>query len=216
MTPEELIAEGRRLQRPCMFLRPTGSGEVAAVWYEPETRTGYRAGYRNRCWLTVDARFISGLSPSVTGFITVFTGENDHESGRIAFTPSWPKQSGTPLYASPASVLPPIDAVFARGSHAVESWIISHGWERNERYNYNFKDKAIVDEYEKVWRSEHPLFRDSNIYATLGGWHMTWPDHDWHDLIDKKLLVFTLRDAEPWFEAWQMGSDDFEVILRCT
>src|SRR5436190_2078422 len=116
MTSEQLIEEGRKLQRPCVFLRPQGAG-------------------------------------------------------RVEITPTLPKGGGTKLYAHPASVLPPIDAVFARGSDAVEAWIRSHGWERFDRYNNNFKDKAIVDVYDDIHRQEYPLYFDSDIYAMLGGWH---------------------------------------------
>jgi len=30
MTLEQLLAEGRKLERPCVFLRPTGTGPVAS------------------------------------------------------------------------------------------------------------------------------------------------------------------------------------------
>jgi hypothetical protein len=46
MTLEQLLAEGRKLERPCVFLRPTGTGPVAAVWYERDygeiDSTGHR------------------------------------------------------------------------------------------------------------------------------------------------------------------------------
>ena len=35
MTFEQLVAEGRKLERPCVFLRPTGTGPVAAS-HEPQ------------------------------------------------------------------------------------------------------------------------------------------------------------------------------------
>ena len=56
MTVEELIAEGRRLQRSTVLLTPEGAGEPAAVWYghnyDEEARDGHR------CWLSVNSVFI--------------------------------------------------------------------------------------------------------------------------------------------------------------
>jgi hypothetical protein len=214
MTSDQLISEGRKLERPCVFLRPTGTGPVAAVWYERDE--GEIASTGCRCWLTVDARHIPGLPPSVAGYINVFTDEATYRGGRVEVTSSWPKREGTRLCAHPASVLPPIDAVFARGSEAVGDWIALHGWSRGERYNDNFKGRAIVEPYERTWAREFPIYLDSDIYAVLGGWHFPCADDDWHDLIDEQLMVFTLRGAEPWVEAWRTKTDQFDVIQRIT
>ena len=214
MTPEQLIAEGRSLQRPCSLLRPQGQGPITAVWYECDLVEIQSTGHR--CWLTVDARQIPGLPPSVTGYLSIFTDEKKCRSGRIEVTPSWPEREGIRLYAQPASVLPPIDAVFAHGSEAVGEWIAGHGWKRTYRYNDNFKDKAIVREYERVWMSEHPLYTNSDIYAALGGWHVPGTDDNWHDLIDEQLMVLTIRDSEPWVEAWLTRSSEFKIIQRTT
>jgi hypothetical protein len=214
MTSEQLIEEGRKLQRPCVFLRPQGSGPVAAIWHERDDDEIESTGHH--CWLTVDARHVPGLPPSVTGYISVFTDEEKCQGGRVEVTPSWPKRAGTDLYAHTASVLPPIDAVFARGSEAVGEWIRSHGWERTDRYNDNFKDAAIAREYERVWMREFPLYSESDVHAVLGGWHWPCADDDWHDLIDEQLMVLTVRDSEPWVEAWRTPTGQFRVIQRIT
>lgn len=214
MTSEQLIDEGRKLQRPCVFLRPQVNGSVAAIWHERDEDEIESTGHHG--WLTVDARHVPGLSPSVTGYISVFTDEENCEGGRVVVSPSWPKRAGTELYAHPASVLPPIDAVFARGSAAVGEWIRSHGWERSERYNNNFKDAAIVEEYQRIWMSEFPIYLESDIYAVLGGWHFPMADDDWHELIDEQLMVLTIRDSEPWVEAWSTKTGEFRVIQRTT
>jgi hypothetical protein len=214
MTFEQLLDEGRKLQRPCVFLRPQGSGPIAAIWHERDGDESESTGHH--CWLTVDARHVPSLSPSLTGYISVFTNDEKCEGGRVDVAPSWPKRAGTELYAHVASVLPPIDAVFARGSEAVGEWIRSNGWERTDRYNDNFKDAAIVREYERIWMREFPLYSDSDVYAVLGGWHWPGADDDWHDLIDDELMVLTIRDSEPWIEAWRTKTDRFKVIQRIT
>jgi hypothetical protein len=212
MTPDQLIAEGRRLERPCVFLRPRGSGPVAAVWHDDSEidSTGHR------CWLTVDARQVPGLLESIGGYLSIFTDDETYEGGRVDRSSTWPNRGGTPLYAHAASVLAPIDAVFARGSEVVGQWIRSHGWERTVRYNDNFGDAAVVRKYEEVWSDEYPLYGSDDIYAVLGGWHWPGPDDDWHDLIDERLMVLTKRDSEPWVEAWHLRSGGFRVIQRIT
>jgi hypothetical protein len=156
------------------------------------------------------------LPSSVAGYLSVFTDDERCEGGRVEITPSWPKRAGTELYAHAAAVLPPIDAVFARGSEAIGEWIRSHGWERTDRYNDNFKDAAIVREYERVWMREFPLYSESDIYAVLGGWHFPCGDDDWSDLIDEHLMVLTIRDSEPWVEAWRTRMGQLRVIQRIT
>ena len=164
----------------------------------------------------MDTGYIPGLSSSVSGYVSVFTDEEECQGGRVEVSPSWPKRGGTELYAHTASVLPPIDAVFARGSEAVGEWIRANGWERTERYNDNFKDAAVVHAYERVWQQEFPIYLESDIYAVLGGWHFPMADDDWHDLLDEQLMVFSIRDAEPWVEAWQARTGEFRVIQRMT
>jgi hypothetical protein len=214
VTSDQLIAEGRKLQRPCVFLRPAANGPVAAIWHETDDDEIEATGHR--CWITVDARQIPDLPSSVTGYLSVFTNEKDCVSGKVEIASSWPKRGGTELYAHAASVLPPLDAVFARGSEAVGSWIRSHGWDRNERYNDNFKDADVAREYLRAWQEEFPPYFESDIYAVLGGWHWPGQDADWHDLIDEQLMVLTIRDSEPWVEAWHTRTSQFKVIQRIT
>src|SRR5258708_23503097 len=114
MTSEQLIEEGRKLQRPCVFLRPQGSGPVAAIWHERDDDEIESTGHH--CWLTVDARQIPSLPASVTGCISVFTDDEKCQRGRVEISPAWPKRPGTELYAHSASVSPPIDAACAASS----------------------------------------------------------------------------------------------------
>src|SRR5262245_18160751 len=96
MTPELLIAEGRRLAKPCVFLRPEGVGSVAAVWHDADAQEMEKSGFR--CWMTVDARYVPNLSDNDTGFISVFTNEEDCVGGRIEVNSAWPNRRGVPLY----------------------------------------------------------------------------------------------------------------------
>jgi hypothetical protein len=182
MTPEQLIHEGRKLERRCVFLRPRGTGPVAGVWHSLDQAEIESTGHR--CWITVDSRFIPGLSPQVVGFISVFTDEVKCQGGRVVLSSARPGTPGIELYAREESVLPPIEAVFARGSDAVAEWLQANDWSRDDRYNDNFPDRAVTTAYEQIWFKEYPLYRQDDTYAVLGGWHWPCADEDFHDLIN--------------------------------
>jgi hypothetical protein len=169
------------------------------------------APVHNRCWISVNASVI----PLFDGRDWLSIVTDSYDGGRVELSREPHKRSGVQLYPMEITILPPIDAVIARGSPAVERWLVDNGWQRNWRYCSNFRDHEIVEEYEAVERQMNPLYW-TDAYATLGGWHMGWPDDDWHDLIDAKLLVHTYMDSEPWVEAWQLPSGEMKVIRRIT
>src|SRR5260370_87834 len=118
MTPDELIHEGRELQRRSVLLTPEASGPLAAIWFGQDQEQLAQDGFR--CWLTVDLAYVPPFDG--VGWLSVFTDEASCQGGRVEFGSVPQKQSGQSLYAREISVLPPIDAVIARGSIAVERW----------------------------------------------------------------------------------------------
>jgi hypothetical protein len=212
MTAEELIQEGRALTRPSTFLRKEPSGPVAAWWYPMDYDDYNRT--RVRRWVTVDGRFIPSFGLHEPTFLTVFSHERRDDEGRVEVTKCWPEQPGVPLYAYPVSVLPPIDAVFAQGSPAIDHWLSSHGSKRTDDFLSSLDDEAIQG-YEEAWRAESPIFA-SDISAVLGGWHMMWPEGDFNDLLKDQLLIWTLEEPEPWVEVWRTAAGDFKVRQRIT
>ena len=214
MTPDMLISEGRRLARPSVFLRSVGSGPVAAIWHNLDVAEVEETGYR--CWITVDARYVPGLPKDFSGYVSVFTDERNCEGGRIEVHQALPKRPGIELHATNESVRPPIEAVFVRGSEAIGEWLAANEWPRDERYNDNFRDRDIVSEYEREWVKEYPLYRQDDTFAVLGGWHFPCADDDWYRLADEQLMVLTVRDSEPWVEAWRLRTSEFSVIQRVT
>jgi hypothetical protein len=213
MTAERLIEEGRKLQRPCNLLKPNGVGEPVAMWFESDPDDESITDWRR--WLTVRADAIPNSRAPATVYFSLYTSGFD--KGLIDFVDGWPPRNGTPLYAHPSAVLPPIDAVIANGSGEIGEWLATNRWPRTERYNSNFPDSTLVKDYEKVWFSEHPIFKnDADVYAFTGGWHLPGQDSDWHDLVPAKLLLTTIRDSEPWVEVFQMPDGDYEVRQRIT
>jgi hypothetical protein len=214
MTLDDLLNEGRKLTRPCVLLKADGSGEPAARWYDYDRREVDET--KHRCWLTVDCRHLPDRPSQLDGYLTLFTNEQECEGGYVALTDSWPDRRGTELFARPAAILPPIDAIIALGSATVDRWLAQNKWQRERRYNDNFKDRELVHEYERAWFNDYPVYRDDGTYAALGGWHWPCADDDWHDLIDEHLLIFTVFDSEPWVEAWRLHDGSFRVIQRIT
>jgi hypothetical protein len=211
MTVDELIAEGRRLQRPTILLTPEGAGDPAAVWYGHDYAEDPPEGHR--CWISVRAGSIPSFDGQ--GWLSVFTNDESCEGGSVKISSAPHRPNGLLLYPKEIAVLPPIDAVFTFGSPSVERWLVDNKWQRDWPYNSNFRDHAVVDKFEAVRQLENPLYW-KDAYASLGGWHVGWPDDDWHDLLDAKLLVHTYMDSEPWLEAWQFASGEMRVIQRIT
>src|SRR5688572_14182823 len=153
MTLEKLIAEGRRIQRPCNLLKPMGTGKPVAMWFEPDADDESITDWRR--WITVRADALPDFKSGNLFFFSVYT--KGSSSGLIDFVDRWPPRSGIPLYAHAASIMPPIDAVFALGSAEIGEWLAVNDWTRNRRYSSGFPDRALVQEYEKIWFAENPI-----------------------------------------------------------
>src|SRR4051794_12483720 len=105
MTGDEIIAEGRRLQRRAILLDPEGTGDPAALWYGHHDAEGPPDGHP--CWISVDARFIPSFDGR--GWLSVFTNDESCRGGRVDVAPAPPGRDGVRLYATEIAVLPPID-----------------------------------------------------------------------------------------------------------
>jgi hypothetical protein len=210
MTPDQLIQEGRRLQRRTVVLTPDGTGPVAAIWYGHRSRRTDHGRYR--CWLSVAAELIPDASKA--GWLSVFTDDECSDHGHITLTDGPFEAGGVPLYAREVPILPPLEAVIWRGSEAIGEWLRSHGCERRLPYSTVLDRDPAVKAYISLHQEEAPLF-SRGIYATLGGWHTPW-EYDWEELADERLLVHTFEHSEPWVEVWQLRSGGFRVIERIT
>jgi hypothetical protein len=214
MTGDQLIDEGLRLIRPCVYLRTSGK-DFAAIWGGKGIVQCEEGPFRH--WLSIDTRHVPGFQGEPKQCLSVYTNTDDCETGVVAAdeTRTLPQRSdGLFLYAHPASSLPPLEAVFKFGSHEVKSWLDSHNWEPEWGYNSNFRDRKPAETYEREYQNRLPLF-SRGAHAVLGGWHMPWPDGDWDDLVDKQLIAWTFEEAEPWVEVWRQNGS-YRVIQRIT
>jgi len=129
MTGEALIAEGCRLARPCVHLRPDGDQtKLAAVWRGPGQVPAPDGDYEH--WLTIDCRFLPvGVGPS-SGCMSVYTENVDHTGGAVVCNAaaSLSPAGAQRLYADTTVSLPPLEAVFLNGSAAVKEWLDQLDW----------------------------------------------------------------------------------------
>jgi hypothetical protein len=213
MTGNELIAEGQRLSRPCVHLRPDGEKTaLAASWRGPGQVPPPAGDYEH--WITIDCGFLPAGAALPTGVVSIYTDGSDRY-GAVAYDPALSfslARGGRPLYAHPTSSLPPLEAVFLYGSPAVREWLARIEWQPDWGWNGNFPDAEVADAYIESQRVNLPLDGES-VFAVLGGWHVPWPDGDWLELVNRPLVVLTLAEAEPWVEAFNMGGR-FQVIQR--
>lgn len=214
MTGDELIAEGLRLARPCVYLRTTGE-DFVALWGGEGIVPCEEGPFRH--WLSISSRYIPGGQAKRTGCMSIYKNEDDCVTGVVAVDEDRLLREvfdGIRLYAHPASSMPPLEAVFKLGSADVRAWLAANNWETDWGYNDNFPDRSPVDIYERAYQAQLPLFDDS-AHAVLGGWHMPWPEGDWDELLNQQLVVWTFADSEPWVEVWRDGVN-FRVIQRIT
>ncbi len=217
MKASDLIAEGNRLARPCIYLRDKGAGRPVAAWGgSSPVAAPIGAADHIHHWITLDC----GLLPKevgLSGSASVFSARNGTQSGAFVINRTIPFEVGpdsVPLFAESALSLPPIDAVFRFGSPAVHAWLAQNNWEPSWGYNDNFRDRVTADAYEAAFQAQYPLYT-GNAHAVVGGWHFTWPDDDWEQRLNDVLLLCTFKDYEPWVEVW-LHEGRFEVVERIT
>ncbi|GAA5530241.1 hypothetical protein [Herpetosiphon gulosus] len=115
------------------------------------------------------------------------------------------------LYAQTTTSLPPLDAVLRFGSTAIQAWSKPFCEDNNWLCADDMPDRSLVDAYETVYQAQHPRYCE-NAIASIGGWHMVWPDGDWAELLEQQLLVCTYAEAEPWLEVWIDRSRNLKVV----
>ena len=212
MTLEELIVEGRKISRPAWILNPGEMQQALAYWYEFDPEVVEETG--ERLWMVVDAKLAYPDLTIPAPYLGIITSEEERK-GDVRFMFELPA-GGVPLGGKLCQPLPPLEALFVCGGERVQHWLERNHWAKCQRYSEGFPSQELAESYITSWASEWPLYQCRTAYAILDGWHHPGPDQDWFELIDSRLLAWTLRDAEPWVEAWLLPSGRFQVIQRIT
>src|SRR5690349_4109799 len=114
MTGDELIGEGRRIARPCVYLvnSPSQSATVCAIWGGSGVVAPPAGHYKH--WLSVDSSVLPEGIGTMSGVLSIYSDEDDYETGAVAIDHSIKLPShgtaGLVLFAEPAISMPPIDA----------------------------------------------------------------------------------------------------------
>ena len=216
MTLDELIAEGEAIARHAYLLSEKPNGDLPVACWEgvrddmpnatPVWATAL-AGQRHIC--TVSEEILSRLdlrSARRTGPVSLFevelatgeyklraSGDDRKHFNDLTFT------GGVPLYATPFKSFPPFAALCCHGSARVGEWLASEGYARHE---YWYFGNDATEEYEQEWMRRSPFYHPGDATMIVGGWHFLWPEDDFYTPPECRLLFLTLRDAEPWYEAW--------------
>jgi hypothetical protein len=225
MTSDELIAEGVALARPCFLLSTSKSGRLAGFWRgerrdKPNTVPAIaKCIATNRHIITVDGALLAELGLAVATPVDLFemTDVSGREIYRVERNPS-PKFSeisctGEPLYATPSESFPPLEAVCLYGSRMVADWLRGLGLARHQ-YDA-VRAKPIAERYVDEFTRRAPFYV-SGAAAILGGWHMSWPEDDFFMPMEMRLIITTMRDAEPFFEVWLSAGNNCSVKSRIT
>jgi hypothetical protein len=180
-----------------------------------------------RHWISVDCRWLGRNGFNVRGWLSVyaipggFTVAND-PAAVLSVLP----QDGVSLFGREEASLP--------SDEVLEAYLLPEeirtlkAWEGAAEY---FKQAAL----------DCPLFR-TDLVAVLGGWHVGWPDgppelprlRELNQRINRaggpgclsaaekfrcepyQLVLWTLRDSEPWVEVWSDGEGELHAVRRIT
>lgn len=219
LSPEDLIAEGRKLTRPAVALYDKGS-KYAAVWRGTGVASPGPGEWRH--WISIDTKFLPDNPRKLKGVVSLYDWfADDDRMGELKVVhdarATLPKMTdGTKLYAKNFDCLPDVDAVFRFGSKKIEDWLKAVSWNPNTGY-----EQSPVKEYLKLVHSVHPFMTHDGAYAMLGGWSwcFTWcygidEEYPW-DVFQKPLVVLTLAESEPWLEVFDAGKK-FVTFSRIT
>jgi hypothetical protein len=114
---------------------------------------------------------------------------------------------------TPSESFPPLEAVCLYGSRRVADWLHGLGLARHE-YDA-VQAEPIAKRYIDEFTCRAPLYVSGGA-AILGGWHMIWPEDDFFMPMEMRLIITTMRDAEPYYEVWLSSANNTSVKSRIT
>jgi hypothetical protein len=118
-----------------------------------------------------------------------------------------------PLKAVESVSLPPLEAVLLYGGPAVDAWLKGRGL---RRWEYADLTDGETKGYRSYFYERSPLMSDAPPFARAGGWHLLWHDDDFYIPREMRLMLWTFRDSEPWYEVFLTGMLNYVVKARIT
>lgn len=206
----QLIAEAERIARPSLLLSEAASFGDIAGWWGGSKPVGYPGRPDDTHRISIDCGWLAGHGVPLAGFVSVYNVAPrwgwrvpvhvEHvPTGKL---PEIPR--AIPLYSREALSLPPLEALCLYGGQPVETWLSAAGLERTD-----YDRAATLDagrEYQAHYQERSPLY-STDIAAVVGGWHAIWSDDDFYIPREMRLVLWTLRDAEPWIEVFHRGAN---------
>jgi len=220
MTPEAIIAEGARLAKPSLFLVESATPTGVVAYWRGGGRVGYRGREDDRHRITFDCAWLSQHGVRVGGSIGVYDVDRrwrwpkplhlEQLNGPLA---GFRMDGGLPLYGREERSFPPVEALCLYGGPAVGQWLAAEGLDRTD---YDIAATSDIGEaYQAEYRRHCPLYLTDQPVAVLGGWHAFWPDDEFYLPREMRLVLWTVREAEPWVEVFER-SPNLPIRLRIT
>lgn len=227
LSGEELLAEVRKMARPCLHLTTNpDDGPFAGVWRGPGVVPIELAQPEH--WITLDcARLPPEFAPlQLTGTVSIYSdaGPNERKGefleGCVALDPQGVFKTspdplirigertvrpgvecGAALYARAGSSFPSSFQVIDDPPPSVRDWLTRMGYSFETGDYYSFPAQELRDVYEDVVAKLDPSRNDESIAAVVGGWGIDIEFAYAAGVGGNYQLVFTLWEAEPWIQA---------------
>ncbi len=224
---EWAIREAEELTLPCFDLVPASQGDqVVAYWGGTRSdlaKTPPRVGHAvlsRKHILSVDSTVWDALGLKGRGSFALALDEmRDRGERAVALPVDSASMAGltfvgaVPLKAVESVSVPPLEAVLLYGGPAVDAWLKGRGLRRWE-YDYLNDDEREV--YRSYFEDRNPLMSDAQPFARAGGWHLNWHSDDFYIPREMRLMLWTFRDSEPWYEVFLTSMLNLVVKARIT
>jgi hypothetical protein len=224
---EAFARESEALSLPCFDLVPAERGDpVVGHWGGrrsdlPEEFPEFVKALKSQAhFLSVDQELfdkldLHGRGPLVLSTIT--TSDDDERLDPVNVPTAKLSEvvfdDSVPLTAKPATSLPPLEAVLLYGGSGVQEWLSSQGL---KPWQYEEVAPEVRKRYQEHFSPHVPLYAEHPPYARVGGWHVSWPDDDFYIPREMRLMIWTFRDSEPWYEVFLSPLRNYVIKSRIT
>ncbi len=217
---DQLWEEARALTRPSLHLHVRdGSRKAAAsgtaVW-RPESLQRYP--WTTEILIAVDCEWFGTRLPNQTRFVSVAYREDAehyyHIEHRGANAFEGFCTGGVLLDGFEYPSIPPLEALCLYGGDRVAEWLRQSGLERIDYAAA--RELPLGRKYVDRWLASNPRLQRNQPVAVMGGWHELWPDDLFYSPLECRLVVLTLRDAEPWVELLAYRGGNLVARAHCS